>query len=80
MDIEAKKRELIKEFLKLESEEAILRLEKILKKETKSIENKKSVPMTLEQFNKRIDISLDDSQNGKLTEIDDLMSEIEKWS
>ena len=36
-------------------------------------------PMTLDQFNKRIDKSLKDSSEGKLTEANDLMSEIEKW-
>jgi len=36
-------------------------------------------PMTLDQFNKRIDKSLKDSREGKLTEANDLMSEIEKW-
>jgi hypothetical protein len=36
-------------------------------------------PMSLDQFNKRIDKSLKDSREGKLTQANDLMSEIEKW-
>lgn len=37
-------------------------------------------PMTLKQFNDRIDKSMEDSKNGKLTEVNDLLAEIEKWT
>ncbi len=79
MELEARKIEFIQEFLKLQSEEAISRLEKVLRKEKKMTLTKGLEPMTLDQFNKRIDKSLKDSREGKLTEANDLMSEIEKW-
>jgi soluble cytochrome b562 len=79
MELEARKIEFIQEFLKLQSEEAISRLEKVLRKEKKMTLIKDSEPMTLDLFNKRIDKSLKDSREGKLTEANDLMSEIEKW-
>ncbi|CAM4371631.1 hypothetical protein [Gillisia limnaea] len=79
MELEARKIEFIQEFLKLQSEEAISRLEKVLRKEKKMAIIKDLEPMTLDQFNKRIDKSLKDSREGKLTEANDLMSEIEKW-
>ena len=37
-------------------------------------------PMTMKKFNQRIDKSLDDSKKGKLTEVNDLISHIDKWS
>ena len=80
MDIEARKIEFIQEFLKLQSEEAITRLEKVLKKEKKLSVNREIQPMTKKEFNKRIDKSMKDSKEGKLTEANDLMAEIEKWS
>ncbi len=80
MDIEARKIEFIQEFLKLQSEEAIIRLEKVLKKEKKLSGNREIQPMSKKELNKRIDKSMKDSKEGKLTEVNDLMAEIEKWS
>lgn len=42
--------------------------------------NRELQPMTKKEFNKRIDKSMKDSKEGKLTEANDLMAEIEKWS
>jgi len=80
MDLEARKTEFIQEFLKLQSEEAIARLEKVLKKEKKLSRNREIQPMTVKDFNRRIDQSMKDSKEGKLTEVDDLIADIEKWS
>jgi len=80
MDLEARKIEFIQDFLKLQSEEAIARLEKVLKKEKKLTKKREVQPMSVEQFNKRIDKSMQDSKEGKLTEVNDLMADIEKWS
>ncbi|OYX85367.1 MAG: hypothetical protein B7Y83_04910 [Flavobacteriales bacterium 32-34-25] len=78
MDLQTRKIVFVQEFLKLESEKAISHLEKKLEKEIK----KDSVfsPMSLQEYQKRIDQSLDDSLNGRLTESNQLLSEIEKWS
>jgi hypothetical protein len=80
MDLNARKTEFIQEFLKLQSEEAIGRLEKVLKKESKLTRNKVLQPMSKKEFHSRIDQSMEDSKEGKLTEADDLLAEIEKWS
>lgn len=80
MDLQTRKIEFIQEFLKLQSEEAISRLEKLLKKEKRETEKKSNQPMTEEQINKRIDESMEDSKKGKLTESNNLLTEIEKWS
>ena len=80
MNLEARKLSFIQEFLKIQSEKTISRLETILKKEKPVSEFENIQPMTMKEFNKRIDKSLDDSKKGKLTEANDLISEIEKWS
>ena len=37
-------------------------------------------PMSAQKLNKRIDKSMEDSRNGRLTDANDLLSEIEEWS
>lgn len=78
MDLDTRKVIFIRDFLKLESEKAISQFEKLLKKETKMDSELK--PMSITDFQKRIDDSMSDSKNGRLTESDKLISEIEKWS
>lgn len=78
MDLDTRKVIFIKDFLKLESEKAISQFEKLLKKETKIDAELK--PMTISDFKKRISDSLEDSKNGLLTESNQLISEIDKWS
>ena len=80
MNLEARKLSFIQEILKIQSEKTISRLETILRKEKTVIEFENIQPMTMKKFNQRIDKSLNDSKKGKLTEINDLISEIDKWS
>jgi len=80
MDLQSRKIEFVQEFLKLQSEETISRLEKVLRKDKKETLKKDIQPMSVEQFNKRIDKSMQDSKDGKLTESNDLIAEIEKWN
>ena len=79
MDLQTRKISFIQEFLNFQNEEIILRFEKLLKKEKKRITSNNLNPMTLEEFNKRIDKSIDDSVNDRVTESNQLLSEIEKW-
>jgi hypothetical protein len=78
MDLQTRKLNFIQDFLKLESEKAISHLEKLLQKETQT--NSEMKPMSMKEFQKRIDQSTEDSKNGRLTENSKLISEIEKWS
>jgi len=80
MNLEARKLSFIQEFLKIQSEKTISRLETILRNEKTVIEFENIQPMTTKEFNQRIDKSLNDSKKGKLTEVNDLISEIEKWN
>ena len=79
MDIQTRKIEFVQEFLKIQNEELILRLENLLQSEAELKIDGEFQPMNLEEFNSRIDKSLDDSKNERLTKSNDLISEIEKW-
>ena len=78
MDLQTRKLNFIQDFLKLESEKAISHLEKLLQKETQN--NSEMKPMTMKEFQERINQSAEDSKNGRLTENSKLISEIDKWS
>lgn len=77
MNLEARKIEFVQEFLKLQSEEVISRLEKILKKESDFSEVKKFEPMTREELNKRIDQSEADFLNGRYKTSSELLAKYE---
>ena len=80
MNLETRKLSFIQEILRIQSEKTISRLETILRKEKSVTEFENIKPMSVKKFNERIDKSLEDSKNGKLTEVSDLISEINKWS
>ncbi|RKE94665.1 hypothetical protein [Ichthyenterobacterium magnum] len=80
MDLQTRKLELIQEFLKIQSEDVISRLEKILRKEKKNSDNGDFKPMSIEEFNSRIDKSMEDSINGRLTKSSELKAKIDKWN
>lgn len=80
MDLQTRKITFVKEFLKIQSEDVVIRLEKLMKKERERISEKDFSPMTLDDFNKRIDKSLQDSANNRLTDNKDLTTEIKGWS
>ena len=77
MNLEARKIEFIKEFLKLQSEEAISRLEKILRKEKIASEKRLFEPMTQDELNKRIDQSESDFQNNRFKSSAELLAKYE---
>ena len=80
MDLQSRKIQFVQEFLKLQSEEVVLRLEKLLRQETTSAMENEFKPMTMEEFNDRIDKSMDDSKNGRLIKATDLKAKIDKWN
>ena len=80
MDIQTRKIEFIQDFLKVQSEDLISRLENILRKEVNSTSQNEFKPMTIEEFNNRIDKSMEDSKNGKLISSSDLKAKIDKWN
>jgi hypothetical protein len=80
MDLQTRKLTFVREFLNIQNEEIVDRFEKMLKKEKKRSDEKDFQPMTFDEFYKRIDQSMHDSDNGKLTNNEELIKEIEGWS
>ncbi|HZJ37242.1 MAG TPA: hypothetical protein VFD29_11525 [Gillisia sp.] len=76
MDLQDRKKEFIREFLKLQNEKTVLYFEKLLKKELLEANLK---PMTPEQFNHEIDQSLEDSKNDRVIKATDLKAKIREW-
>ena len=74
MDIQTRKLEFIQEFLKVQNEELISRLERMLKNNDDEFN-----PFTIEEFNSRINQSLEDSKKDKVIESNELITEIEQW-
>lgn len=80
MDIQSRKIEFVQEFLKIQSEEMISHLESIIRKDNKDLNQDTFKPMSIEDFNLRIDKSMEDSNNERLIEANDLKAKIEKWN
>ena len=79
MDIQARKISIIQEFLRINSEELINKLDKFLHDEKKKIYEKELKPMSLDNFNDMIDKAEDDAVNGRVVEAKILKKDIEKW-
>jgi hypothetical protein len=77
MDLQARKKAFILNFLQLESEKVIIEFEKLLEKQM-DVANKMS-PMSLSDFQNRINQSVNDSDNGKLTSSESFLDEIAEW-
>jgi hypothetical protein len=80
MDVQLKKIHFVREFLKLNNEQAIDKLESLLKSEKKRIFAQEKEPMNLDEFNKTIDDAEKDSKEGRLIDVDDLKRDIQTWS
>jgi len=77
MDLQSRKIEFVQEFLKVQSEEIISRLEKILRKEKKATDNRIFEPMTKDELNKRIDQSESDFLNNRFKSSSELLAKYE---
>jgi len=80
MDVQLKKIHFVKEFLRLNNEQAIDKLESLLKSEKKRIYSQSPDPMSLDDFNKMIDNAENDSIEGRITDALDLKRDIQSWS
>ncbi len=76
MNIEARKILFIQEFLRIQNEEIVTRLEKALKQWKSKQYEKDLKPMSIEQFNAEIDQALNDSQENSVMKATELRK---KW-
>jgi len=76
MDLQTRKINFVKTFLNIKNDNIISSLEHLLAVELENDLN----PMDTETFNKRIDQSISDSINDKVTDNDTLLKEMKKWA
>jgi len=74
MNLEARKIEFVQEFLKLQSEEVISKLEQLLKNEQSASDDQLFKPMTSEELNKRIDKAESDFSHNRFKRSSDLLA------
>jgi hypothetical protein len=77
MDLQTRKIAFVQDFLKLESEKVIVQFEKLLQKQTTT--ESALHPMSVADFQRRINASLSDSNEGKLTSSEHFLEEIAEW-
>jgi hypothetical protein len=80
MDLEARKITFLDKFMSLQNSDIVSQFENLLLKLKRSDSNDKFEPMSKDELNKRIEKSMDDSKNGRLTETSVLKAEIKTWS
>ncbi len=79
MDIQTRKIEFIQEFLKIANGSLLEKFENILAMEREKKFNEKIKPMTLNQYEQRIDKAYNDFKNNKVMTVDELKEDIKKW-
>ncbi len=77
MNIETRKISFIQEFLRIQNEEIVIGLEKLLRKQKSEQYENDLKPMDLNQFNDEIDQALFDSENDRVIKATELK---EKWN
>ena len=78
MDLQARKIHFIQEFLRINSEDLINKLDKFLHVEKSKIYEQELKPMSMDSFNDMIDQAEDDATNGRVVEAKNLRKDIEK--
>lgn len=80
MDLEARKISFVQEFLRLQNEDIVSGLEKLLHSRKAEILEQQLKPITHQQFNSDIDRSLDDIDNNRIVEAQALKDKFRKWN
>ena len=79
MDLQERKIHFVQEFLRLNDESIINKLESTLKSEKKKVLSGKLIPFTMEEFNEMIEGAVDDVKNGRVNTTAELREEMKSW-
>ena len=79
MDLQTRKLHFIQEFLRFANVSIVEKFEKLLQQERKKIVEQEISPMTLAEYEQRIDTALDDLKNNRVTTAKKLKKEITSW-
>lgn len=79
MDIQTRKINFVQEFLRLRNVKLIEKLEKILR-EDKAMDYEANLkPLSIDNFDKMIDNSIEDANQGKVVSAQELKESVKKW-
>ena len=79
MDLQIRKLPIIQEFLGLANDSIVDKFEKMLEQERKKFVEQDISPMTLAQYDQRIDHAIDDLKNNRVISAKKLKKEITTW-
>lgn len=79
MNIQIRKLTLIEEFLKINDEEIISKVESLIKEEKNKRYESRQTPMSLDEFREKIDQAKRDSEEGRVISHQDLKRKIQTW-
>jgi hypothetical protein len=79
MDIQTRKLNFVQEFLRLRNIKLIEKLEKILLEDKAKDYEANLKPISLDNFNKMIDKSIEDAKLGNVVDARELKESVKKW-
>ena len=79
MDLQTRKINFVQEFLRLRNIKLIEKLEKILLEDKAKDYEANLKPMSVDNFNKMIDKSIDEVKQGKVVNTRELKESVKKW-
>jgi hypothetical protein len=79
MDIQTRKINFVQEFLRIRNIKLIEKLEKILLEDKAKDYEANLKPMSIDNFNKMIDKSIDDAKQGNVANARELKESVKKW-
>lgn len=79
MNIQARKLGLIEEFLHINDESLILKLESVIRQEKKLLHERNLKPMTVNDFHEMIDQAKRDSDAGRVISHQELKKKVKTW-
>jgi len=79
MDIQTRKINFVQEFLRLRNIKLIEKLEKILLEDKAKDYEANLKPLSIDNFNKMVDKSIEDAAQGNVASARDLKESVKKW-
>ena len=79
MDIQTRKINFVQEFLRLRNTKLIEKLERLLLEDKAKDYEANLKPISIDNFNKMIDKSIDDAKHGNVINARDLKESVKKW-
>jgi len=79
IDLQTRKIYFIQEFLRFANDSIVEKFESMLHQERKKHYEQQIKPMSMEEYESRIDTAFDDFKNGRMTNARKLKQDIVKW-